>query len=120
MRRDVLVPPEYLYLRAPGLAPGVRKVVFQQNAYRTFRYLRTAPALARRGLDDASDLVAMLVVSEDNERYLERALPGVRVARVHHWIDPAVFHLDLPARQRTDRRSCRGSGATSTSSSSGS
>lgn len=99
--RDVLVPPAYLYLRAAGLAPGVRKVVFQQNAYRTFRYLRTAPASRAAELGDASDLVAMLVVSEDNERYLERALPGVRVARVHQWIDPAVFHLDLPARRRT-------------------
>jgi hypothetical protein len=42
----------------------------------------------------------MLVVSEDNERYLERALPGVRVERVHQWIDPAVFHPDLAARRR--------------------
>jgi hypothetical protein len=98
---DVLVPPAYLYLRAAGLAPGVRKVVFHQNAYRTFRYLRTTPAFRAADLADASDLVAMLVVSEDNERYLARALPGVRVARVHHWIDPELFHVDLPARLRT-------------------
>jgi hypothetical protein len=98
---DVLVPPAYLYLRTAGLAPGVRKVVFQQNAYRTFRYLRKGPAWRARTLADADDLVAMLVVSEDNQRYLERALPGVRVERVHQWIDPAVFHLDLRARRHT-------------------
>jgi hypothetical protein len=97
---DVLVPPAYLYLRAARLAPGVRKVVFQQNAYRTFRYLRAASASRAGELADASDLVAMLVVSEDNERYVGRALPGVRVARVHHWIDPEVFHVDLSARRR--------------------
>jgi hypothetical protein len=97
---DVLVPPEELYLlRAPDFAPGVRKVVFNQNAYRTFRALRGAVATPSAAHDDP-DLVAVLVVSEDNERYLNHALPGVPVARMHQWIDPAVFHVDLSARRR--------------------
>src|SRR3954468_13606786 len=41
-RRDVLVLPEYLYFRRPGLAPGVRKVIFHQNAYRSFRHSSAA------------------------------------------------------------------------------
>jgi hypothetical protein len=98
--RDVLVPPAYLYLRDPGLARGIRKVVFHQNAYRTFRHLRSAPTSRATSLRDEPDLVGMLVVSEDNERYLERAFPGVAVSRVHHWIDPTIFHVDAAVRRR--------------------
>ena len=34
---DVLVVPAYFLAELPTIAPGVRKVVFNQNAYRTFR-----------------------------------------------------------------------------------
>ena len=97
--RDVLVPPAYLYFRVPGLAPGVRKVIFNQNAYRTFRYSPAGAASLGASLNN-SDVFGMLVVSEDNERYLEHAFPGVAIARMHHWIDPAVFHVDVSARRR--------------------
>jgi glycosyltransferase involved in cell wall biosynthesis len=98
--RDVLVPPESLYLRRPGLAPGVRKVIFHQNAYRSFRHSPAPAGTLRSSLTDTPDVVGVLVVSEDNERYLEHAFPGISIARVHHWIDPQVFHLDASARRR--------------------
>jgi hypothetical protein len=97
--RDVLVPPAYLYFREPSLAPGVRKVIFNQGAYRTFSYSRGRAGSVGASLKNA-DVVGMLAVSEDNMRYLEHAFPGVAIARMHHWIDPAVFRVDVSARRR--------------------
>ena len=90
---DVLVVPEaFTPSDLSRLAPGVPKVVFNQNAYRTFR-----SAIRRNGRPaitnaEHPDVAAVLVVSEDNRALLERALPQARVVRMHHWIDASVFH----------------------------
>ena len=86
---DVIVIPEQLSGKFAAIAPGVPKVVFNQNAYRTFRFLDEKAA---DELPDHPDLVAFLAVSEDNRRLLARAFPTVPVCRYHHCIDPEVFH----------------------------
>jgi hypothetical protein len=94
---DVLVIPEQLSGKFAAVAPGVPKVVFNQNAYRTFRFLDEKAAAA---LPDHPDLVAFLTVSEDNRRLLARAFPTVRVCRYHHCIDASLFHPGPSAPER--------------------
>lgn len=78
----------------PGIArvaPGIRKVIFNQNCYNTFLHYP---------LDTAShetpylhpDIAAVLTVSEDSADYLRFAFPKLRVMRLHLGIDQALFH----------------------------
>jgi hypothetical protein len=94
---DLVVVPEENIARLSRIAPGARKVVFNQNAYRTFR-----------GVDDAErspyvtspDLVGAMVVSEDSENYLRYCFPDLTIGRIHHVVDPAIFHPEPGLRTR--------------------
>lgn len=95
---DILVLPE---IYGPGiheLAPGVRKVIFNQNAYLTFQGCGTdlhsqAPAYRHR------DVIAVFTVSEDNRAYLEYAFPGIRAIRLRYGIDHQLFAYRAEKRQ---------------------
>jgi glycosyltransferase involved in cell wall biosynthesis len=84
---DFLVVPEVYGPDLGGMAPGVPKVVFNQNAYFTFRgfapgrIVPPGPYLSR-------EVVAVFAVSEDNAAYLRHAFPGLQVRRIHYGIDP--------------------------------
>jgi hypothetical protein len=84
---DVLVVPEIFAHGMATLAPGVPKVIFNQNAYLTFRGwpLEGADGFAPYR---SPDVVATLAVSEDNTDYLQYAFPGTTTHRVHYGIDP--------------------------------
>jgi glycosyltransferase involved in cell wall biosynthesis len=89
---DVLVVPEAFTLDDVDRLPaGVPKVIFNQNAYRTFRTATRRDGAVVAIAADHPDVVAVMAVSEDNRLLLEHALPAARVIRVHHWIDEAVF-----------------------------
>ena len=92
---DVLVVPEFYGRSLAGFAPGVRKVVFNQNAYYTFQHLSLAGDTCR--LYDDREVLAALVVSADSERYLRFAFPDLPVARIRQGVDTAKF---CPARKR--------------------
>jgi Glycosyl transferases group 1 len=97
---DVLVVPEAFTPAAIArLAPGVPKVVFNQNAYRTFLSATRRDDGAAVTNADHPDVARVLVVSEDNRALLERALPDVDVVRMHHWIDASVFHAGATRRE---------------------
>jgi glycosyltransferase involved in cell wall biosynthesis len=97
---DVLVVPEaFTPADVARLAPGVPKVVFNQNAYRTFQSATRRDGRVDVTTADHPDVVAVLVVSEDNRTLLEHALPKAHVLRVHHWIDTSVFHPGAAPRE---------------------
>lgn len=89
--RDVLVVPEYYGIGLAALPAGIRVVVFNQNAYRTFDEL---PRSAGAGAPYAglASLVALMTVSEDNQRFLELAFPGLPVYLCRPVIDPDIFN----------------------------
>ena len=87
---DILVFPEVFGPQVSTFARGVRKVVFNQNCYRTFTLYgldndKSAPSY----LDP--DIVALVVASADAERYLRHAFPSKRLLRVSLGIDAALF-----------------------------
>jgi glycosyltransferase involved in cell wall biosynthesis len=78
--------------------PDVPRVVFNQNAYLTFK---DADLLARlpgdyRGPYELPGTTAVLTVSEDSERVLRFLFPHLDVVRVRCGIDPAVFGFAEP------------------------
>ncbi|HYF26257.1 MAG TPA: glycosyltransferase [Baekduia sp.] len=88
---DVLVVPE---IYGPGLgdiAPGVTKVIFNQNTSNTF----AGYALPiRRGATayDHPEVGGAVCVSEDEAAVLRFAFPQLAVERVVLQVDPAIFH----------------------------
>lgn len=97
-RQDVMVLPETFAPYFVNWAPGVPKVVFNQNAYLTFANF---PALVESSKVPSQsnsaykhpDLKAILAVSEDNMAYLEYAFPGIPLFRVHNSINPDLFYF---------------------------
>ncbi len=70
---------------------NARRVIFNQNTYYTFR--------GRRFHDPSLDMLytqpntlGAIVVSEDNQRYLNLAFDNLDVYRVHNTIDPDLFY----------------------------
>ena len=89
---DILVVPEIFGPRLAEIEPGVPKVIFNQNAYFTFKGypadpLGVAPPYAH------GDVVAILAISEDSRSLLEYAFPGATVRRVRWSLDPTQFRI---------------------------
>lgn len=87
---DFLVTPEILGPDLHTIAPGVRTIVFNQGTYNTFRHYSLNPDDLQCAYHEAQ-VVGAIVISEDGRRYLSHAFPKLRVHRLHHSIDPAVF-----------------------------
>lgn len=96
---DLLVLPEDFGPKLNGIAPGCRKIIFNQNAYYSFRgygydSTRVPPYLN-------PDYIAALVVSDDNRIYLEHCFPGVSCHRIHISFDHEAYSCaDLSAKSR--------------------
>jgi hypothetical protein len=97
--RDVIVVPEVYGPAILDLPAGVRRVIFNQNAYLTLDSLRAGPAAAAPYVNDP-DLAAVLVVSDDNAGVLAHAFPGAPIRRIRLGIDPAVHHPPAVAPRR--------------------
>jgi glycosyltransferase involved in cell wall biosynthesis len=94
---DFLVFPEIFASGIAALAPGVPKVIFNQNAYLTFQTKRALEPNAKLPYFHP-DVIAVFAVSEDNANYLQYAFPGLKVHRLHYGIDP-IFAPRWPKRR---------------------
>jgi hypothetical protein len=92
---DVVVVPEESVAELARIAPGARKVVFNQNAYRTFRGVADP---AHSPYVTSPDVAGAMVVSEDSERYLRYCFPDLTIGLIRHALDPTIFH-PAPARR---------------------
>ena len=93
---DCLAISELIWLGGFELFPGVPRVVFNQNAYLTFR-----DWTAESDPYVSEDIVGMMTVSADSESYLKtafssRALP---ILRVHYSLDP-IFSTFSQSKER--------------------
>lgn len=87
---DVIVLPEVYGPDLAMLFPGVRKVIFNQNAYLTFTGYTVDP-LDLRSPYQHPEVIAVLSISEDNHDYLTYAFPRARHVRLHYGIDHQLF-----------------------------
>jgi len=98
---DLLVVPEqYTTSQFNRLAPGIAKVVGNQNAYRSFPAGTITAAGVVTPYTSSPDVIGALVVSEDSRDYLSYAFPGLDVGHIHQRIDRDIFHLDLASRRK--------------------
>jgi hypothetical protein len=89
-RGEVLVLPEGFGPGLAEIAAGVPKVIFNQNAYRTFHGYPLDLDRARAPYVHP-DVRAVVAISEDNERYLRLAFPDAPIVRLHYSYDPVAF-----------------------------
>ena len=94
---DLVVVPEESIARLARLAPGARKVVFNQNAYRTFRGVDDA---ARAPTSRAPTSPVRWSCRKTASDYLRYCFPDLTIGRIRHAIDPAIFHPEPGLRTR--------------------
>lgn len=88
---DILVVPE-VWGCAIMNYPGVRKVIFNQNAYYTFMNGYELPPSPVPLNPRQHSVRGILTVSDDSAQVLRHNFPDIPVARLHYHIDPAHFH----------------------------
>lgn len=97
---DLLAIPEVYGPRLGDIAPGVRKVVFNQNAYNTFHGYEPVTPRGRTAYDHP-EVSGAICVSDDNAAYLRYAFPDLDVRRITYQLDPALWFVrDAPRRRR--------------------
>ncbi|HSQ40874.1 MAG TPA: hypothetical protein VLM37_01185, partial [Fibrobacteraceae bacterium] len=82
---DCLILPEIYQEELETLAPGVPKILFNQNAYLLLLQKRDP----FRSLP--SDVVGVLCVSEDNQRFLQTTYPSVPTQCMRNSVDARLF-----------------------------
>jgi hypothetical protein len=107
---DILLVPELLSWQVMIMTPGVRKVVFNQNAYQVFND-PTPPISELIAPYNHPDFLATIVVSDDSKRYINFGFPQHPVFRLHNSLDPNVFRYEpnkkrqiamMPRKKRED------------------
>ena len=91
---DYLVIPEIYGPNLGNVCKGVKKVIFNQNAYYSFQ----GYSLEKSDLNTAytsEDVEAVIVVSEDSEQYLKYTFPNLKIFRIHYGIDSNIFQYNF-------------------------
>jgi glycosyltransferase involved in cell wall biosynthesis len=89
---DFAVIPEIHGPHLAEMVPLAKKVIFNQNAYLTFREYSFDLQDMTTAYRDPS-VVAALVVSEDSRHYLSYVFPELKVFRLHLGVDVGKFHF---------------------------
>jgi glycosyltransferase involved in cell wall biosynthesis len=97
--KDILVFPEVFGPKIGKILPGIKKVIYNQGAYQTFfNYNLNLDDLDTPYLN--SDLLAVIVNSENARKYITHAFPKIDLYRVHYGIDKANFNYSKNKKQQ--------------------
>jgi glycosyltransferase involved in cell wall biosynthesis len=97
---DFVVVPEVNGPQALDVFPETKKIIFNQNAHYTFLGYPLLDTADRTTAYRHPQLLAVLVVSEDNRDYLSYVFPELRVVRIHKGVDERRFPFrELPAKR---------------------
>jgi glycosyltransferase involved in cell wall biosynthesis len=92
-KSDYLVVPEVYGSGIANLYPGVKKVIYNQNAYYSFwEYPIDKDEILTPYLH--KDVVAALMISDDNKNYLNHVFPHLPIFRIRYGFDPKLFSYD--------------------------
>lgn len=95
---DVVVLPEIEGPAIATMAPSVKKVIFNQNPYYSFRGYPLGPSEVVNPYTHP-EVLGTITVSQDALDYLRYASPDATVMRVRPAIDPSLFHEGPKKRQ---------------------
>lgn len=90
--RDLLVVPEYYGAGLHALPPGIRVVILNQNAYRTFEVVDRASTPSGAPYRAVPGIQGILVVSRDNADVLAYTFPDIPVHLARPVVDGTIFH----------------------------
>jgi glycosyltransferase involved in cell wall biosynthesis len=93
--RDFLLVPEVFWPAVMNSTHGLRKVIFNQNAFWTLKGI----PIEHEGIEETylhKEILAVLSVSDHNMEYLSFAFPDVQIHRVHYGFDPSLFRYSQP------------------------
>lgn len=96
---DLVAVPEVYGPGLGGIAPGVRKVVFNQNAYNTFHGYDPVTPPGQTAYDH-HEVSGAICVSDDNAAYLRHAFPHLDVRRITYQLDPELWFVPEGPRRR--------------------
>jgi glycosyltransferase involved in cell wall biosynthesis len=96
---DVIVAAEVFGPDIARTAPGIRKVIFNQNCYNTFLHYPLDTAAGETPYLHP-DIVATITVSQDSFDYLSHAFPKARIFRIRPGIDGGLFHAGVVKKPR--------------------
>lgn len=87
---DILAVPEVFGPLITRIAPGIPKVIVNQNAYRSLSKFG-ANMVRDENPYLHPDIAAVIVVSQDSERYLSYVFPELAVHRIHCGVDLSLY-----------------------------
>ena len=96
---DFVAVPEVYGPNIPSMFTRLRKVIFNQNCYSTFRGFQLDWPDAPMPYSHP-EVVAAFVVSEDSQEYLRYVFPQLRVYRLRYSIDSNLFRATEPKLQQ--------------------
>lgn len=91
-RNDIIAVPENLGPAIDSIGPGIKKVILNQNCYYTFHGYSLLLDRLRTPYTHP-DTLALLVNSDDGERYLNYAFPRAKTKRFFLSIDENEFYF---------------------------
>ena len=98
-QEDLLIIPEVIADQALTLYPGIRKIIFNQNSFKTFQ------PFINGDLNDVfrvyyhEDVVETIVASDYDYNVLSHLFPGIQLGRFSYGIDEELFHFH-PAKKK--------------------
>ncbi|WP_367867939.1 glycosyltransferase [Pedobacter sp. WC2423] len=108
---DLLIIPEVMADKVLTIFPGVRKIIFNQNSFKTFKPFIHGNFSDVRKAYFHPDVVQTIVASDYDVNVLSRLFPGIKLGRFYYGINDKLFYFQpnkkkiisvMPRKQRED------------------
>lgn len=108
---DLLIIPEVIADRVLTVCPGVRKIIFNQNSFKTFKPFINGNLSDVKRVYFHQDVVQVIAASAYDMNVLSRLFPGIKLSRFYYGIDDQLFHFQpnkkkmiavMPRKERQD------------------
>jgi len=91
---DLLIIPEVIADQVLTIYPGVRKIIFNQNSFKTFKPFIWGDLNDVRSVYFHRDVVQTIVASDYDVMVMNRLFPGIKLSRFYYGINDQLFHYN--------------------------
>jgi glycosyltransferase involved in cell wall biosynthesis len=91
---DLLIIPEVMADQVLTLFPGVRKIIFNQNSFKTFKPFLNGDLNDVRKAYYHKDVVQIIAASDYDVNVLNRLFPGTKLSKFSYGIDDKLFYFN--------------------------